>query len=265
MRLRVGALVLALAAAVAGAGPTYAAGPELRASGDGRSFAVLDIPSGVRLKHEEWALSGTGRYRVALLDRIVSNREDAGFNILMTQSPVVGNWRQMLGPSQNMPMPPGRYRLFLISDRPVSLRLSLPGLRARSIVTDHRSTGVAFVDKAPPADGAPQATSAARRDVLASGRVVFQASRWATPAGGPRIYSNVVHTCLVPAGDGCSDDPTDTGDTGVVTTSSGENAVEYVGYADTFDLPARVSAVTSWRGTDRPSGGTQLVVTFPVA
>jgi hypothetical protein len=198
-----------------------------------------------------------------LLDRIIANRQDAGFNVLLAQSPMLGNGRVALGPVDDVAVPPGRYRLFLISDRPAALRLALPGMPVRSITAEHRSSGTAAVDRAPPATGLPQSVSSVRRDLLARGMVVFQASRWDAPSGGARVYSNVVNTCLAPAGGDCPDDLTDTGMTGV-TPSSGPSHVEYAGYADTFDVPERASAITSWRGTDRPSAGKQLVVTFPV-
>ncbi len=260
-------LVCWLAAVVAAvtAGPAVAAPDspaELVFRGDGRSFVTIDIPAGVRVDVEDWALTGAGRYQLALLDRVVTDRRNAGFNDLFAVVPAL-QVRVALGAPSETELPAGRYRLYLISDKPARLRLSVTGMRSRTLTTLQRANVHAWLDAAPAASGGPPiATAEVRRDLALTGNVTFHASRWSFPDSGPKVVSEKLRKCLVGVGGHC---PSDTGwrQDGVIVSSNGRFRTWAEGW-DTFDYQnARGSAVSEYEGTDQPSVS-QFVATISV-
>lgn len=257
-----GAAAAALTAVTAlpAAATTGSAGA-LVVKGNGHSFATIDIPAGVRVDANSWSLTGDGRYRLALLDRVVTNRTDAGFNDLFAVVPSL-QVHTALGSDSDTPLPPGKYRLYLGSDKPVQLRLPVRGMKSRTLTAVHAAAVRAWFDAAPDATGGPPFASAeARRDLPLTGSVTFQASRWTFPKSGPHAFDNAMRSCLVGVGARCTSGSDDQG----VTLGSSASSTTHVEYWDTFDYQsARGSAVTEFEGTDRPSSVAQFVASISV-
>jgi hypothetical protein len=97
----------------------------LTVSSQGNGLVMLTFTHPVTFT-EGWTLNGPGRYKTALLDRSIPRRApDTSVSVLLWNNPGVSQDRGQLGAvadQGHMVMPPGTYRLYLSSDRPVTLR-----------------------------------------------------------------------------------------------------------------------------------------------
>src|SRR4051812_48482754 len=125
MRLRFVFVAVVLGASLAGPVRADAAAPGVLAvRAETSGFVAVTFHSSVQLDTTHWSLSGKGNYRVAVLDRVVDDRADEGWNLLLADVPAASAHVALgaVGDGKDETVvPPGDYRVYVVSDAPAVL------------------------------------------------------------------------------------------------------------------------------------------------
>ncbi len=266
--MRVRAVLTGLVVAVGVALPPAAvsAEPVLAVEARTSGYVEVDLPAGLRLDGENWRIAGKGSRKVVLIDRVVKDRRGAGFNLLFADLPGFQAKPVLLGGSgedELVTVPAGRYRIHVVSDAPARFSVSTPRQPARLLKVNRSSRVLTRVEVAQPAQSDMPLREATLRSEFTLGEaVVYTFSKW-TLGVGPGPQTREIQDCVVPRGSSC---PQGGGPgLGANLSLDRQDTVIRHEYFDSFDLPFRgpATAVTEFRGTDRPKAVAQLLVSLP--
>lgn len=268
MRLRALLVAAVTTAALACPAANAAGGAVLTVQADTTGSVTFDVAKGTRVDTKQWSLSGKGKYKVAVLDRIVQDRAGAGWNLVLAEVPVLNDHSRItlgaVGESEAVAVPAGRYRLHVVSDAPATLRIPLTGSPARSFrITKASPVQVRYSRSTPSAGPLPPHAVVARSDLRLGSDFVLQVARWRfSQVPGPEHWE--VDACIARLRDDCSGDGA--GSTGL-TIAPDDAAVTVARIQDTIDhqFQGQASSVTHFDGTTRPTEVVHLVVAVPVS
>lgn len=255
-----------LAGCVLAPGAAATDGRQLVVRAQGTAFVTLDLPAGGRVDTGRWSLTGKGNYKVAVLDRVVGNRADSGWTLLLADVPRLGTQGRIalgvLGERGMAAVPAGRYRLHIVSDAPASLRLPVVGIPGRdNTATSASKVQVRLGALTPPAGLVGPYAAQARTPFRLGTDFVFQAVQWRF-SGLPGPQRVAVDACVAARGQDCRGDGQETND---VRTSTASDVLTVSRIQDTFDHTFRgpAQAVTHYEGTARPVEVVHLTVVVP--
>lgn len=267
MCIRVGLVAALLALGFASPQAAVSAEPVLSVHAETSGYATVDFARAVTLDREGWSLTGKGSYKVALLDRVVSDRRGQGYNLLFSDVTALQSQPLMLGgsdPDEPVVVPAGRYRVYVASDAPARFRIPTDGHASRTLHIKKKSPMQVRFDRGAAVPGGVPPHEASIRSDFALGHVVtYKFSKWTLPRpAGP--FTRSIRDCITRRGGECPAEP----GPGVVGVSASESEDTYSRheYWDTFDyfFKGPATGVTQYTGTHRPTSSAQLLVAFQV-
>jgi hypothetical protein len=271
MHVRMGRSVVAafVAAGVALPMAASASNPALTLRATVSGYTTVRFPRAITLHMDNWSATGRGRYRVLLLDRVVSDRVNRGFNVLFADLPALGGDRVTLGAAgdgRTTVVPAGLYRLYSVSDAPAQWSIPVTGSAGRDVqIRTATPVQVRLTEGTPTTDPVPPYSVASRSSFRLGRDVVFQVARWRF-GGPPGPFRDSVDQCVAASGRDCAGDGgTSTGVRTTVESNSSDSAT-WARIEDTFDhtFAGPALAVTHFDGTDRPTSYDQLIVAMAV-
>jgi hypothetical protein len=113
---------------------------QIQLSARSSSVTVLDLPRGGAIRDDTWQLAGSGSYQIAVVDRVVHRRTFEGDRtVIVIRARALGDRLRVMGNvfhSHVLILPAGRYRITLVSDRPMTFRVNIGGPGMRRQATD---------------------------------------------------------------------------------------------------------------------------------